>query len=809
MNEYKYFDFLIHVNTVKGWKMTRWPQSDLFEKIKIIFQSVPIDDLERYSSTLFSRLFDYQIPNSKGALKYDACKVSSFLFLIRFTEAIQADRQFKQNKNIKKNLEQITNDILDSLHILANSKVQLNTILMEAINMGSFQSYSHDLALQFQNLIPLKIRKHIAAYYTKQESARLLAFLAFDPTAQRIADFACGAAILLQESIHAFNAYNQPFLLEKDAEHQNGLISQTNSENLGEHRSGNYNEKCKEKVIFIFGSDILSSALLLSKLNLSTIFSSHPFSFELKLCDALTLENESELSPGVQLGTFDLIIENPPFTRTERISDEHHETFIQKFVESKGLRKYYSKRMGLQALFLMHADSMLNDSGTLAFVLPANIFNIDTKIYLQNFFIDKKYHIRYAISLSSNEFAFSEDCNYKEILLIAKKGHLDDSVFTKFVQISKLPTLEQCFALAEKIKTSNISFSIVDSIDIKINIIKTVELLSANRKWDSYFWNSYGDQTGAILDFSACQSLVPLSKSGEFSVRVGFHSTYSDLLIFPNEYFDISLDQNNSDGFILIRKEDGKSIKLAQTSFARAMRESKLYTKFIEQPSHYVFIHSEGLNAQLAEDVLGYLSKQLKIKYEKKIEKGGSAPEALDPQWYKHPTQTGALYKRSKLFTFNRYGLWKRTNLCVYTQQEATANDGFHLYSYIGKVLDEDEALLLLCSWFNSSLHIYDFFMKCRVPAKHVQQVSLSDRKNMLVPSVKTIDAATRKRILKITHVLNERLPIPLIDQFDLPERKELDMIWLEALDIEREEKKKDQILQKLYVYLKELLRSR
>ncbi len=772
-------------------------RSNIFETLKGIFETMPGDSLKLFAERLFSRLFNYHITGSKGELRYDLSKVSAFLFLVRFCDEDQERRSLSETANDESKLDEIikkcVEDVPHNAPLVKLLKKGVMGYWKEEGNIGKDINFGK----MFQSLIPLQIRKHIAAYYTKPGSARLLSLLAINENIKRIADFSCGAGILLEESYRALISINS--------------VSETNQLNAINKKDQFQNEVLipeKNMKIELFGSDILQSALILTKFNLSNLDSANMISFDLLLFDGLSINPETELPDNRKLGLFDMVIENPPFTRTERISQAHHNESIQKFINSRGLNTYYSKRMGLQLLFLMHADSMLKESGTLAFVLPANIFNIDTKSYLQKFLKDKGYAVEYLISLNSNEFSFSEDCSYKELLFIARKGLLNASSSTKFVQISKIPELQSCKAVATAILSSNDSNFSIDSVAISINRINTNELLTTNMKWDIYFWKK-NSSFFPIHDWQNSDHLIPLSESNEITVRVGFHSTFSDYLIFPNIFFDITIDSSNPDNVILTRKEDQKQIVLPSKFFASSLREPKIYSRIIDDSAHFVYIHSDDLSGNTFEALLGYLTKKLKNNHQKKIERGLRTAETLEERWYEHPVKTGAKSKKANLFTFNRYGLWKRTNLCIYIRNRSTANDGFHLYAYNGKELEEKEALLLLCSWFNCSFHIVDFLMNCRVPATHVQQVSLSDRMKMLVPKIGLIETHLRERILETTERLNEKSALLITEQLKISERKALDLLWMQVIGLEIENEKKEEYLDKLYTYIRSLLENR
>jgi hypothetical protein len=162
------------------------------------------------------------------------------------------------------------------------------------------------------------------------------------------------------------------------------------------------------------------------------------------------------------------------------------------------------------------------------------------------------------------------------------------------------------------------------------------------------------------------------------------------------------------------------------------------------------------------------------------------------------------------MWTFNRYGLWLRKNASFYTEQEVTANDGFHVYHYVGSDVPEDEALKILNSWYNSSLHLFDFLRKCRVPATHVQQTLKPDRKLMYVPLISQLTAPERMVILQATQEYSQAVEGTIIEQIvqcNGDPRRDLDRAWLKCLQIE--EPRVNDLLDDLYTILTHVIQLR
>lgn len=70
--------------------------------------------------------------------------------------------------------------------------------MVKIINELQPEQFTRDLLGNiFHALIPLEVRKPVAAYYTNPMAARLLAKLAIESTVDKVADFACGSGTLL------------------------------------------------------------------------------------------------------------------------------------------------------------------------------------------------------------------------------------------------------------------------------------------------------------------------------------------------------------------------------------------------------------------------------------------------------------------------------------------------------------------------------------------------------------------------------------------------------------------------------------
>jgi len=298
----------------------------------------------------------------------------------------------------------------------------------------------------FHELIPLEIRKPLAAYYTLEEAAHILADLSIKEPRAKIADFACGSGTLL------VSAYQR-------------------KKTLWEIHVGRFSEEAHKQFVEkeITGVDVMAFAAHLSTIHLALqgpIFSTN--SVRIAIRDSTTLEPLMRIPPmehvlprarrqrrvddfqdpeagdemveagaialsrqrptEFELEKVDLAIMNPPFTRVQLLTrfDTNYLSELQNRFTEQRYDGCIDSRMPYCAYFLLLADKFLKDGGRLAFVLPATILRGNSTEGIRRFLL-RNYQIEYII-IRENKMNFSEDTDFREILLIAKKGLPTDSL---------------------------------------------------------------------------------------------------------------------------------------------------------------------------------------------------------------------------------------------------------------------------------------------------------------------------------------------------------------------------------------------
>lgn len=393
----------------------------------------------------------------------------------------------------------------------------------------------HDvLGKVFHNLIPIDTRKAIAAFYTNNEAAEMLAQLAIDDPDAKIYDLAVGSGTLLVASYH-----RKKKLLEAQKEHFTLM----------------YHKKFLEEDLT--GIDIMPFAAHLAAVHLSL---QNPQYKAEKV--RIAIWDSTELKPGqkipavskqlreaykrpaldafierrtflanayvekgvvtlekmkaekISLAQADGVIMNPPFTRQERLPTRYKSVLARRFAEYANC---LHGQLGLCGYFILLADRFTKKGGRIALVLPASILRAKSSEEIRRFLVEN-YHVEYLVT-TWQRAAFSEVGQFREILLVAKK--LKDSQditkvragpSCKVVTLKKLPrNLEEANKFADEIKTALPSDRrmVYDSDSMTVRILSQIELKANFRNLFTFMtaydwrikelWSKLVDKAGSKL----------------------------------------------------------------------------------------------------------------------------------------------------------------------------------------------------------------------------------------------------------------------------------------------------------------------
>lgn len=306
------------------------------------------------------------------------------------------------------------------------------------------------LAFIYQRLLSETYRKAYATFYTKLPAAYLLANLAIESESDKVIDPSCGTGSLLVSAFFVKKRYSlRPSKIEEILSEKSEIpvLDQINRDLLAD----------------IYGFDALRIAVSLSSGALTLASLAAPRG-RLKLVSTpVGPENAGSLDllrsaviplngGGVTLKTrtegheervenfFDVVIMNPPFTRSDRVPSlvgdrARHDLNTLKLTFGK-VKVDNLFVAGLAKPFLVLGGRLCKEGGRIALVLPNSILSRDAWKDIRKG-IANSYAIEYVIvSFAAGAPNFSSDTQFREILLVLRKRKKNsEKIMTQVINI--------------------------------------------------------------------------------------------------------------------------------------------------------------------------------------------------------------------------------------------------------------------------------------------------------------------------------------------------------------------------------------
>jgi type I restriction-modification system DNA methylase subunit len=402
----------------------------------------------------------------------------------------------------------------------------------------------------FHELIPFNIRKAVAAFYTNNEAAEILAQLAIEKPDAKVIDLAVGSGTLLVA------AYRRKRELLRTGR---GGISLEDHKRFLEHD--------------LTGIDIMPFAAHLAVMHLSlqallhetekvriavwdstelkpdmtipAIYSELKAAYRRPTLDmfkegaitpreayinkgAITLEGVG--GEEIPLEKADVVIMNPPFTRQERLPLQYKESLNQR------LKEYSEKlhgQLGFHGYFIFLADKFLKPNGRLALVLPATVLRLGSTQGIREL-LTEKFIVEYIITTSMRS-AFSEAAQFREILLVARKrqeGTTDNTTDRcALISLKRLPRdLGEAREFASsisglknqplgKIVRNLFSALLITQRDLKENVDNMFRLIATSDLELVELWSEIKDRTQMIKLSTVLANEDNLARGFEMTLR--------------------------------------------------------------------------------------------------------------------------------------------------------------------------------------------------------------------------------------------------------------------------------------------------
>lgn len=341
-----------------------------------------------------------------------------------------------------------------SLPFIKDMIATVNAVQPEAFTRNLLGSVFHEL-------IPGPVRKSVAAFYTNPEAARLLAKLTIDEPDASVADFSCGSGTLL------IAAYDRKAELARggvgEEDHRRFLESEITGADimpfaahlavvqLALRQPAFLTDKVR---IAVHDSTTLKPGATISPLESSMPQGQtklHMFAEEARERSKVRRGAISGQGKGhsFKLDRVDATLMNPPFTRKQLIGKDYRILLSDRF---KDYSAYESREQSLFGYFVFLADRFLKPGGCMGFVLPTTAIRQASSEGVRRLIRDR-YDLEFVIS-NGQKMAFSEDANFSEILLVARKRRPGSKPRARVIvaALSERPTLDNANRMAGTLK---------------------------------------------------------------------------------------------------------------------------------------------------------------------------------------------------------------------------------------------------------------------------------------------------------------------------------------------------------------------
>jgi type I restriction-modification system DNA methylase subunit len=399
----------------------------------------------------------------------------------------------------------------------------------------------HDLLGKvFHELIPFEIRKSVAAFYTNNEAAEILAQLAIDKPDAKVMDLAVGSGTLLvaayrrkrellQKTKGTIELEDHKRFLEQDL---TGIDIMPFAAHLAVvHLSLQALLYETEKVrVAVWDSTELKPGQTIPAISSELkaayrrptldMFAKGGFKEDAYVTKgSVTMEGVG--GQGIPLEQADLVIMNPPFTRQERLPADYKTAMEKRLQEYEG---YLHGQLGLYGYFIFLADRFAREDGRIALVLPATVLRVMSTKGVRKL-LTEKYLIEYIIT-AWERAAFSEGAQFREILLIARKCKKPENGKCVITSLKKLPrSVEEAKEYAEKIKSCrNLRLGEIHNDETMISRVIEQNELKRNLENQYILISTYDLQVPALLgQLTRKGTIGKLAPFKSFLNKVGGH----------------------------------------------------------------------------------------------------------------------------------------------------------------------------------------------------------------------------------------------------------------------------------------------
>ncbi|MFX0013105.1 MAG: class I SAM-dependent DNA methyltransferase [Promethearchaeota archaeon] len=690
------------------------------DEVEVYTRKIGFEKFEQPLGFFFARVLDNKITRSEKRgkeLKTAIIRGAAFIVVIQiliYTVLLKEDSKsslintIHDSKHLQSYFDEIENEknfgAIFNARIVEllpkESAVTLNHVFQSFISFNKSQFTSDILGKIFHGLIPFELRKFLAAYYTSNVVGGFLSYLAIKNDQVKIMDPACGSGTLL------VSAYKRIIEINRNLDHNQILRN-------------------------IYGVDVSAFAAQLAAINLAIQKPTDSWNTcNIAILDFFRLEIGDKVV-GFKVPKFDVFIGNPPFTRGDRLDSEYKD-FLQNHLLHKGISFDYNKKyLGLYAYFLLDSLRFLKAEGILAFILPLSLINSFTMKPVLKFLMSKFLFI-YIIT-SEAQITFSEQCSFKEILLIAQKGR-KKSFGTKFVTLKKELTDTNYRKIAETIEKTTKNY---EDTNIRIRTISTKTLKETLKmNWIVYFYNSKFITIFDQIRRSDTISLVnEIVENPRYDVDRGLRAGISDFFYLPNKFWKIVDTSNN--GIKIKNIRDSSILNLSSKYLAPVLRKSSHCRCVIPESSDYIVVIPDKNEKE--KDVDNYIKWAVQ-----KFQKTG-----FESLTFRHISQKR---KIARVAITHKLSLISSKIITYYSPKPIVLTDNFIFIRTFNKENDK-----ILAAYLNSSIFLLTYLILRREKSGALGQIFGTDVRNFFCLDPRKVSYSDRLELIKLfDHFIKE-----------------------------------------------------
>lgn len=644
----------------------------------------------------------------------------------------------------------------------------------------------------FHDLIPLDVRKYVAAFYTNVHAADLLACLSIDRHDVRVSDFAVGSGGLLVAAYRTKRSLLELAREFSEEDHAN-FISQLLGVDIMPFaasvaachlalQSPEYHTN-KVKVAIWDSTELRPGLKIPSIAGLKYVLTGQTQIDEFQEESASgrgVVRLAEEMPEEIDLTESDVVIMNPPFTRQERIPEDYKEILSSRFEEYKD---YTHGQLGYYGYFIPLADKFLAKGGKLAFVLPATFLRTQSARGVRTL-LSERYNIEYVIT-GRKRLNFSESTWKREILLVAEKTNEVKKKDTLFIGIEKLPEtnneLQRFCGKIRKIRGNyedhEISAFSVNHGELERDLDWFRFIAPFQSSNISEIWELIRDSAQNLEKFDEIYDLKNIMKRGVESTK----GMKVQAVFIP---YSIERTISANDEWILEKIEEDQIIVFNRYLKTRVNIPRKCIIPCLRTTSNNKYMNISG-------ETDFVVVKDFK--------------EAFD-FFYGERAKL-----RSFLPAWERYVNDRLGNFAILRRFPIGAPGTFHLCHYSSKPIAvpgtawictiNDEEAKILSLWFNSSLNLAQIFHE------RIEDVWLDIHKyileNFYIINPKFLSKEERNSVLRLFDIFGKKEVLSISEEYQssLESRKEIDAALLSILGFDNIQIK--EILPELYEALR------